>query len=109
MSEKIQTLLEEQENIIAELKSTRSSLKDREKMAILGEMSAAISHEISNPVTVLLGSFIQMESEVENLENEKIKKGFHRLGKGIRKLSEFVFPIRRVGVAPKSVTFLPTP
>lgn len=47
---------------ITELKETESMLRQSEKMAVLGELSAGIAHEIRNPLTTIQG-FMQMGKE----------------------------------------------
>ena len=47
---------------ITELKETENMLRQSEKMAVLGELSAGIAHEIRNPLTTIKG-FLQMGQE----------------------------------------------
>jgi len=54
---------------ITDLKETESMLRQSEKMAVLGELSAGIAHEIRNPLTTIKG-FLQMGQEKTiNLED----------------------------------------
>jgi PAS domain S-box-containing protein len=46
-------------------------LKKREKLAILGEMSARIAHEIRNPITII-GGFVKRLGKTEDEEKKRI-------------------------------------
>ncbi len=58
---------------IEELKSTHSQIVQADKLATLGELTAGISHEINNPLTIASGNseIIQMILENENPFNQK--------------------------------------
>ena len=46
------------------LKNTRRQLLDKEKLAVLGELTAGIAHEINNPAAVILGSIDLLTDEL---------------------------------------------
>ncbi|WP_415905807.1 cache domain-containing protein [Neptuniibacter sp. QD48_55] len=46
------------------LKSTRKQLLDKEKLAVLGELTAGIAHEINNPAAVILGNMDLLVAEL---------------------------------------------
>lgn len=46
------------------LKSTRKQLLDKEKLAVLGELTAGIAHEINNPAAVILGNIDLLVAEL---------------------------------------------
>lgn len=46
------------------LKTTRRQLLDKEKLAVLGELTAGIAHEINNPAAVILGSIDLLVDEL---------------------------------------------
>jgi len=46
------------------LKSTRKQLLDKEKLAVLGELTAGIAHEINNPAAVILGNVDLIQAEL---------------------------------------------
>lgn len=46
------------------LKSTRKQLLDKEKLAVLGELTAGIAHEINNPAAVILGNIDLLVTEL---------------------------------------------
>jgi len=51
-------------NHIRLLKSTRQQLLDKEKLAVLGELTAGIAHEINNPAAVILGNMDLLVAEL---------------------------------------------
>ena len=65
----------------------RKSLQSA-KLASLGEMSAAIAHEINNPITVVLASLGLLERA--RLEPEKFNKVLDRIRKAGEKVSQIV-------------------
>ncbi|GGK77934.1 two-component sensor histidine kinase [Amphritea balenae] len=46
------------------LKTTREKLLDNEKLAVLGELTAGIAHEINNPAAVILGNIDLLVAEL---------------------------------------------
>ncbi|WP_066636039.1 PAS domain S-box protein [Desulfolucanica intricata] len=46
---------EELQNTIIELKHTQNIVKEKEKLAIIGQMAAGMAHEIKNPLTAIRG------------------------------------------------------
>lgn len=46
------------------LKNTRKQLLDKEKLAVLGELTAGIAHEINNPAAVILGNVDLLVAEL---------------------------------------------
>jgi two-component system NtrC family sensor kinase len=46
------------------LKNTRQQLLDKEKLAVLGELTAGIAHEINNPAAVILGNMDLLVAEL---------------------------------------------
>lgn len=46
------------------LKTTRKQLLDKEKLAVLGELTAGIAHEINNPAAVILGNMDLLIAEL---------------------------------------------
>ncbi|WP_028468919.1 sensor histidine kinase [Neptunomonas japonica] len=46
------------------LKTTRKKLLDNEKLAVLGELTAGIAHEINNPAAVILGNMDLLVAEL---------------------------------------------
>lgn len=46
------------------LKNTRKQLLDKEKLAVLGELTAGIAHEINNPAAVILGNMDLLVAEL---------------------------------------------
>jgi len=56
------------------LKNTRRQLLDKEKLAVLGELTAGIAHEINNPAAVILGNMdllvAELGTEVEPVQEE---------------------------------------
>jgi signal transduction histidine kinase len=63
---------EEIQFTLTELKAAQSQLIQREKLASLGELTAAIAHEIQNPL-----NFVNNFSELNNEMVEEIKQELH--------------------------------
>lgn len=58
----------ELKNTINELRRTQNVLREREKLAIIGQMAAGMAHEIKNPLTAIRG-FAQLLKQ-KNFDNE---------------------------------------
>ncbi|MDK2951965.1 MAG: hypothetical protein PWQ77_1630, partial [Kosmotogales bacterium] len=58
-------------NDITRSYNMEKELKKREKLAILGEMSARIAHEIRNPITII-GGFVKRLGKTEDEEKKRI-------------------------------------
>lgn len=62
----------------AELKATQQALVEKEKMAVLGQLTATVSHELRNPLGVIRSSNYFLFHKLEGLD-EKAKKHFNRI------------------------------
>jgi len=69
-----------------ELKLIEEEIKSRQnaKLAILGEISAGIAHEVNNPLTVIMGNIELLSKLIDRPEDfnqkiENIKKSCHRI------------------------------
>jgi two-component system sensor histidine kinase HydH len=68
-------LLENQQNLkdsLERLEVAESSLRTRERLASLGEMSAGIAHEIRNPLGIISSSAQLLENEVANMDARQL-------------------------------------
>ncbi len=79
---------EQLKNIIRELKETRNTLISKEKMAVLGQMTAGLAHEINNPASALLRSvdFLlnklpEMLEKAEKLSDKGLLRYFFESGR----------------------------
>jgi signal transduction histidine kinase len=86
--------LESKSNLLKLENEYRKQLQVQ-KMSSLGEMAAGISHEINNPLMVVLGKTYQIkrkldQSRLEILKDvEKIEEMAHRMSKIVRALKSF--------------------
>jgi two-component system sensor histidine kinase HydH len=68
-------LLENQQNLkdsLARLEVAETSLRTKERLASLGEMSAGIAHEIRNPLGIISSSAQLLEGEIESMDARQL-------------------------------------
>lgn len=75
-----------------------NNLVQNSKMTALGEMSSGLSHEINNPLAIIMNSTAQLELFIEDIEKnkssipsalEKINRGVLRIAKIVKGLHDF--------------------
>ncbi len=87
---------------IEELRSTHAQILQADKLATLGEMTATISHEISNPLTIAAGNSelieVYLESEdIGSLQaeitraNKDVSESLERINSIIRNMKQFLW------------------
>ncbi len=87
---------------IEELRSTHAQILQADKLATLGEMTATISHEISNPLTIAAGNseLIEVYLEAENIlelqaeinrANKDVRESLERINSIIRNMKQFLW------------------
>lgn len=81
---------------VTELKKQQEEVKQKEKLAILGQMASGIVHEIKNPVTAIMGfnQLLKMKAEDEkmNLYCQYIERELNRLNKIVSDFLLFAKP-----------------
>jgi len=89
---------EELKSAYAELKETQEKLIQSEKLAALGRFSAGISHEIKNPLGIILGGIGYLEKKLERADQDvqvamgKIKEATQRANNILLGLLQFARP-----------------
>jgi C4-dicarboxylate-specific signal transduction histidine kinase len=89
---------EELKSAYAELKETQEKLIQSEKLAALGRFSAGISHEIKNPLSIILGGIGYLEKNLEKADQDvqvamgKIKEATERANNILLGLLQFARP-----------------
>ena len=87
---------------IEELRSTHAQILQADKLATLGEMTATISHEISNPLTIAAGNseLIEVYLEADNIlelhgeltrANKDVRESLERINAIIRNMKQFLW------------------
>jgi signal transduction histidine kinase/CheY-like chemotaxis protein len=87
---------------IEELRSTHAQILQADKLATLGEMTATISHEISNPLTIAAGNseLIEVYLEAEDITalqseliraNKDVRESLERINSIIRNMKQFLW------------------
>ena len=73
--EQLEDLVKERTN---ELESTQEELVKHEKLSVLGQLTATVSHELRNPLGVIQSSAFYVESKLSDVD-EKITKHLKRI------------------------------
>ena len=73
--EQLEDLIKERTN---ELESTQEELVKHEKLSVLGQLTATVSHELRNPLGVIQSSAFYVESKLSDVD-EKITKHLKRI------------------------------
>lgn len=66
--EKTQSLLQEKEQLLRDLKSAQGHLVQSEKMASLGQLTAGIAHEINNPINFMASNVHALKLDFDDLK-----------------------------------------
>lgn len=66
--EKTQSLLQEKEALLQDLKSAQGHLVQSEKMASLGQLTAGIAHEINNPINFMASNVHALKLDFDDLK-----------------------------------------
>ena len=79
---------------LEELKSSYSQVLQFDKLKVIGEMTANISHEINNPLTVAVGNAELIEFCLEasdiNTQKENIEKYNHNVSSSLVRINEII-------------------
>lgn len=78
---------------LEEIKRTHEKILQTDKLATLGELSAGISHEINNPLTIAYGYAQNIEWMLEQPEpenNEELKLSVKRVTNSLEKISSII-------------------
>jgi PAS domain S-box-containing protein len=73
--EKLETLVKER---TSELEAAQDELMKRERLSVLGQLTATVSHELRNPLGVIRSSTFYLQQKSVG-KNEKIKKHIDRI------------------------------
>lgn len=88
--EKLNIELEQRiEDRTKELQDTQEKLIQSEKMAVLGELAATISHELRNPLSVLTNTLYTLESGIQDM-TESQERAFNRIRRTIRSCNTII-------------------
>jgi len=75
-----------------ELEKQRVTVIESSKLAILGEMSAGVAHEINNPLTLILGKVYLMTRELSSgkMNNESLQVNLEKISKAGDRIAKIV-------------------
>ena len=90
----LRTRLEELGTAHEELKNIQQMLLRSERLAAMGQMAAALVHEIRNPVTVMLGHLEMITSGLREPSAQSLEQ-IHKAGAYLRRLTENVLSFSR--------------
>jgi len=84
---------------ITRLKTLEKELREKEKLALIGEVVSSIAHNLSNPLNIISGNadYLLLEKEKTDKDYEELKTILEeatRIAKSIRHLLNFSRPLR---------------
>lgn len=68
--EKMTIMYKDLEKMHEDLKEAQNQLLQSEKMAVVGQLSAGVAHEVKNPLAIILLSVAALENELKGLNEE---------------------------------------
>jgi two-component system NtrC family sensor kinase len=91
---------------LAEIERQRDALHQSEKLAALGSLLAGVAHELNNPLSILIGNALMLQSEAEGVSQalaeraQRIQAAAERCGRIVR---SFLAMARQRKTQPRSV------
>jgi len=89
LEEAEEALRKERDNLKLEVKRKTDELLKKEKLSVIGELSARIAHDLRNPLSIIKNSAELIKMSQKNMDS-KTKSHWERLERGIYRISHQV-------------------
>jgi len=89
LEETEEALRKERDNLKLEVKQKTNELLKKEKLSVIGELSARIAHDLRNPLCIIKNSAELIKMSQKNMDS-KTKSHWERLDRGIYRISHQV-------------------
>ncbi|MGQ0791649.1 MAG: sensor histidine kinase [Nitrosopumilaceae archaeon] len=89
LEEAEEALRKERDNLKLEVKQKTNELLKKEKLSVIGELSARIAHDLRNPLSIIKNSAELIKIGQKNMDS-KTKSHWERLDRGIYRISHQV-------------------